>query len=461
MTRLEGHLSATLARVASVRPQEVGAALWAFAYFFCLLSSYYILRPLRDEMGVAAGVENLHLLFTATFFAMLAAMPVFGAVVARFPRRVFVPWVYRFFVLNILIFFALLTWTDSHVHVARAFFVWVSVFNLFVVTVFWSFMADLFSNAQGKRLFGFIAAGGTVGALLGPTLTATLAVPLGPVNLLLVSAVLLELAVWCVFRLLRRADDLRATAHTAVEEAPVQTAAAPAESDGKAANEAVIGGGIFAGLLHVLRNVYLLMISGHILFLTVTATFLYFMQAEIVAGAFDDPAERTRMFALIDLAVGLATLLVQIFATGRLIRRFGVATALSFTPVVTLLGFLALALSPVLVVIVAFQALRRAADFAVTNPAREILFTVVPREDKYKSKNFLDTAVFRGGDLVGAWIYRGLKGMGLDLAGVAVVAVPLAAAWMALVVFLGRKQDELARAPTPDAAGHPAARPAE
>lgn len=425
--------SETLARVVNVRPDEVRAMLWAFAYFFCLLASYYILRPLRDEMGVAGGVRNLQWMFTATFVAMLAVVPVFGALVARFPRRVFVPWVYRFFILNILLFFAALTLTGSSPWVARGFFVWVSVFNLFVVTVFWSFMADLFTSAQGKRLFGFIAAGGTTGALLGPGITAALAVPLGPVNLLLVSAVLLELAVQCVRGLLRCADAARNREGVGEEPAPV-----------RAGNDQAVGGGVLAGLAHVVRSPYLLLICLHIVLLTTTATFLYFQQAEVVSHAFTDPGERTRVFALIDLAVGLATLTVQLLATGRLITRFGVGPALACTPAVTLAGFLGLAVAPVLGVVIAFQAIRRAADFAITNPAREILFTVIPREDKYKAKNFMDTVVFRGGDAVSGWSFAGLRGLGLDLTMIAALAVPLAAGWVCLTLILGRRQERLA-----------------
>ena len=203
MTTLGERFVHLLGRAVKIRDGEIRALLWAFGYFFCLLTSYYILRPLRDEMGLRSGVENLQWLFSGTFLVMLVTAPIFGAVVSRFSRRQFIPWVYRFFVLNILIFFGLLTLGWGELHVARVFFVWVSVFNLFVVTVFWGFMADIFSNAQGKRLFGFIAAGGSAGALLGPSLTAFLALPLGPVNLLLVSAVFLELAVWCVGRLPR------------------------------------------------------------------------------------------------------------------------------------------------------------------------------------------------------------------------------------------------------------------
>ncbi len=414
---------AGLQRAVEVRDGEVRALLWSFAYFFFLLSSYYVLRPLRDEMGIQSGVENLQWLFTGTFFVMLLAVPCFGAVVARFAKSRLVPIVYRFFIANILIFYLLLNFEVARPLVAGAFFVWVSVFNLFVVSIFWSFMADLFRNEQGRRLFGFIAAGGSAGALLGPTLTAALAEPLGPVNLLLVSAGLLELTVWCIRRLLR----------------------APGLGEGHAAPaEAAIGGGMLAGVGLVARSPYLLMVCLYIVLFTTTSTFLYFEQAHIVAQASDDSAERTRLFALIDLAVGLLTLLVQCTLTGRLMTRFGLAFALGFLPVLTLIGFAALALAPTLAVLVAFQSIRRAANFAISKPAREVLFTVVTAEEKYKSKNFIDTAVYRGGDMASGWAFHGLRAIGLDLAAIAGITVPLAALWLGVAVFLGRRQNDLA-----------------
>lgn len=420
-----------LERVVNVRPDEMRALLLAFVYFFFLLSSYYILRPLRDEMGVAAGVAKLQWLFTATFLVMLAAVPVFGILVARLPRRRFLPWVYRFFLVTILIFYGLLQMEDIRVPVARVFFVWVSVFNLFVVTVFWGFMADLFRYEQGRRLFGFIAAGGTVGALAGPSITALLAVPLGPVNLLLISAVLLEAATQCALTLMRLPP-------------------AAAESPGKSGTEEAIGGGMLAGLTEVLRSPYLLMICAHVLLLSLTSTFLYFQQAAIVAGAFDNPAERTRMFALIDLSVGVATLIVQLTLTGRLLLKFGVGPALALLAIVTMAGFAAIAVAPVLAAVISFQALKRATEFALSNPARETLFTVVTREQKYKSKSFIDTAVFRGGDAVSGWVYTGLRELGLALAGIAWVAVPIAALWAVLLLRLGRMQTRLAESGNQD-----------
>ena len=461
MSRRGALLAAALERAVNVRDEEVAALLWSFAYFFCLLTGYYILRPLRDEMGIAGGVENLQWLFTGTFVAMLLAVPAFGAVVARFPRRRFVPLVYRFFILNLLIFFGLLQLDLGRIHVARAFFIWVSLFNLFVVSVFWSFMADIFRNEQARRLFGFVAAGGSLGALLGPTITASLAVPLGPVALLLVSAAFLEAAVQCIRRLLRATEGWQGrdagVARSWEGDPPTLTlprkgegsdlAQSAAHVDGHTPDRDTepIGGGVLSGITQLARSPYLLGIGVYILLYTTTSTFLYFQQANIVAAAFDDPGERTRLFAVIDLLVALITIAIQCFATGRLMPWLGVGATLAFLPLFTLLGFLALAAAPTLMVLVAFQALRRAANYAVSRPAREVLYTVVPREQKYKAKNVIDTVVYRGGDAVSGWAYWGLAtGLGLGLGAIALVAVPLAGLWLALGLRLGRTQERRA-----------------
>ena len=415
-------LHRALARVVAVRPGEARALLWSFAYFFCLLAGYYVLRPLRDEMGIAGGVRNLQWLFTATFLVMLAAVPVFGAVVARLPRKRFVPLVYHFFVANIAVFWVLLTLDIEKVLVARVFFVWISVFNLFAVSVFWSFMADLWQSEQGKRLFGFIAAGGSAGALLGPVVTVALAVPLGPVNLLIIAALLLELAVLCAHRL-----------ESAVPKAEEGGTAKPADSG-------AIGGGWLSGILMVLRSPYLAGIALWVALLSLAGTFLYFQQASIVAAASDDPAVRTRIFATIDLAIGILTILVQFLATGRLIARFGVGPAAAALPLVFALGFLALAFTPALFVVIGFQALQRATNFALSNPAREVLFTVLDREEKYKAKNVIDIVVFRGADAGSGWVFSALRGAGLELSSISLATVPVAALWLALALALGRGQ---------------------
>jgi len=423
-----------LARVVAVRPAEVRALCWSFAYFFCLLAGYYVLRPLRDEMGIAGGVPNLPWLFTATFVVMLAVVPVFGAVVAKLPRRRFIPLVYHFLVVNIAIFWLLLALDIGAVHVARVFFVWISVFNLFAVSVFWSFMADLFASEQGKRLFGFIAAGGSAGALLGPAVTVGLAVPLGPVNLLIVAALLLEAAVLCARRLESAASQLKSATG-----AP--TTVVPAGQP----DAAGLGGGWLAGIAMVLRSPYLAGIALWVSLLSLAGTFLYFQQANIVAAASDDPAVRTRIFATIDLAVGILTILVQFVATGRLIQRFGAGPAAAFLPAVFCLGFLALWLAPALWVVIAFQAAQRAANFAISNPAREVLFTVLEREEKYKAKNVIDIVVFRGGDAVSGWLFAMLRGAGLEPGAISLATVPVTAAWLALALALGRVHERRTR----------------
>ena len=428
-------LNRWLARLVAVRPGEVRALLWSFAYFFCLLAGYYVLRPLRDEMGIAGGVRNLQWLFTATFVVLLAAVPLFGAVVAKLPRRRFIPIVYHFFVVNIAIFWLLLSFDIDRQNVARVFFVWISVFNLFAVSVFWSFMADLFAAEQGKRLFGFIAAGGSAGALAGPALTIWLAAAIGPVNLLIVAAVLLEAAVLCARQLESGAPQVRTGADEAAAET---TPATQPESTG-------LGGGWLAGIAMVLRSPYLAGIALWVSLLSLAGTFLYFQQANIVAAASDDPAVRTRIFATIDLVIGILTIVVQCAATGRLITRFGVGPAAGFLPVVFCVGFAALAASPMLALVIAFQAIQRTANFAISNPAREVLFTVVKRAEKYKAKNVIDIVVFRGADAVSGWLFAALRGLGLELSAISLATVPVAAGWFILALALGRAQERRAR----------------
>src|ERR1700724_2774592 len=273
--------------------QERAAALWSFAYFFTLLASYYVLRPLRDQMEIAGGVKALPWMFTATFVALVVAQPLYGALVARLPRVRFIPIVYHFFVANLVLFWLLLTTGFATMIVARAFFVWVNVFNLFAVAVFWSLMADLFTSEQGKRLFGFIGAGGTAGGLLGPVITIGVSVPLGPTNLLIIAIVLLELAVFCVHRVERAAN----------------------ERQGPQPDERTLGGGALAALPELIRSPYLLGISAWVSLLSFGATILYFEQANIVAATVHGAGAQTRVFASIDLAVGLLTLATQVLVT--------------------------------------------------------------------------------------------------------------------------------------------------
>ncbi|MFI4986647.1 MAG: NTP/NDP exchange transporter [Alphaproteobacteria bacterium] len=423
-----------VARAVPVTPAELAALLWSFAYFFVLLAGYYVLRPLRDQMGIAGGVRNLPWMFTATFVVLLLAQPLYGALVARLPRARFIPFVYHFFVANLAVFWLLLTLHIATVEVARVFFVWVSVFSLFAVAVFWSFMADIFTSEQGKRLFGFIGAGGTAGALLGPIITIWLAVPLGPVNLLIAAAVFLEFAVLCAHRLERAA---RAGGHVP---AVPNAGRAPA---GEAA-DARIGGSAFAAIVELARSPDLLGIAAWISLLSFAGTFLYYQQANIVSATVHGGAAQTRLFAEIDLAVGLLTLATQFFATGRLLKRFGVAPAAAALPAVYVVAFTVLALVPGLTAVVFFQVIQRTMNFAISNPARQVFFTVVTREEKYKAKNFIDVVVFRGSDALYGWLFESLHAIGLQLGAIAACAVPVALGWLALAAALGRTQERRA-----------------
>src|SRR5215472_13660022 len=356
------------ARTVPATPQERATALWSSMYFFALLAGYYVLRPLRDQMGIAGGVKNLPWLFTATFITLLVAQPLYGALVARLPRARFIPIVYHFFVANLVLFWLLLTFDIEKVIIARVFFVWVSVFNLFAVAVFWSFMADLFTSEQGKRLFGFIGAGGTAGALLGPVITIWLSVPLGPVNLMIAAAIFLELAVFCVYRLERAA-----TGHI--------------QSHPGTHN---IGGSAFAALPELVRSPFLLGIAVWVALLSYAATIVYFEQAHIVSEAAKTAGQQTRIFATIDLAVSILTLATQLLVTGHLLKRVSTGIAAAALPAVYVVGFAILAWSPTLAVVMTLQVVQRWMNFAIANPARQLFFTVASREEKYKAKNLID-----------------------------------------------------------------------
>jgi ATP:ADP antiporter, AAA family len=409
-----------LARVMPATPQERAAALWSFAYFFALLAGYYVLRPLRDQMGIAGGVKNLPWLFTATFVTLLVAQPLYGALVARLPRARFIPIVYHFFAANLLVFWALLSFDVETAVVARVFFVWVSVFNLFAVAVFWSFMADLFTSEQGKRLFGFIGAGGTAGALLGPIITIWLSVPLGPVNLMIAAVIFLELAVFCVYRLERNVV-MR------------EQAQAPTES---------IGGSAFAAIPELVRSPYILGIGVWVALLSYAATIIYFEQAHIVSEAVKSAGLQTRIFASIDLAVSLLTLVTQLFITGQVLKRVGTGVAAAALPMVYIVGFAVLAVMPTLIVVVTVQVVQRWTNFAIANPARQLFFTVVTREEKYKAKNLVDVVVYRGSDALSGWIFDTLQGLGLKLGAIALCSLPVVAGWAVLSLALGREQEK-------------------
>ncbi len=427
---------AVVSRLTGTRPEEAGIVLLSAAYFFFILSAYYVLRPIRDAFGVAGGPENIPWLFTATLGGMLVAHPIFASIVSRWPRKRFVTVTYRFFMLNLLVYYLLLTGlgeSPAAIWVGRTFFVWISVFNLFVVSVFWSFMTDIYRERQSRRLFGLIGVGGTIGGIVGSSTTAFLAEAISPPTLFWLSILLLECAVFCLKGLDRRVEVRRRRVPDSDRPDLERQPADP-----------IIGGSALDGIKRVVASPYLLGICTFMLLFTIGSTFLYNIQAGIIARTFSSLEEQTSVFARIDLAVNLLTLLTQLFLTGRLIRWLGVGLTLALLPLISIAGFLALGAVPVFAVFVVFQVLRRAGNFALAVPAREVLYTVLPRRDKYKAKNFNDTFVYRAGDQVGAWSFAGFGALGLGTAAMAWSMAPVAAVWLGVALWLGRKQKELA-----------------
>ena len=393
--------------------------LWSFAYFFCVLCSYYILRPLRDEMGVTVGADALQRLFVGVFFVMLAVVPLFGWVVSRYARSQIVPIIYGFFVLNLVAFWLLFRVAEASASHASAFFVWVSVFNLIVVSLFWSVMSDAWTNDQAKRLYGFIAAGGSAGAITGPLLTHSLVSVAGPTNLLLVSAFFLAVAIGCAVGLRRHISGDR----------PSASADLPT------------GGSLLAGAQRTLQSPYLRKIALWVLLANLIGTFFYLEQARIIGETMSDRTQRVQLFARMDLVVNTLTVLGQLALTSQFLRRLGVGLSIAMLPLSATIGLVALSFAPSLAVIVAVMVVERAIAFAIANPGMRVLYTVVEPEEKYKAQNFIDTVVFRGGDAASGWLINGLaRGLGAPASVVAVVALPFAIVWLGLSILLGREQ---------------------
>ncbi len=427
-------LHALLRRAVVIRADEVRATIASFTFFFFVLSGYFVLRPIRDAVAAASGVQQLPWLFAGTLVATLAFNPLFSALVVRYPARKFVPISYQFFITNLLIFFVLMRFVSpgensaTDIWVGRVFFVWTSVLSFFCTSIFWCFMADVFRSEQAQRLFGFIGVGGTVGSIVGSSATAVFASRIGAVNLLLVSAALLQCGVITVIRF--PAVSWRVTGSQTYS------------TDGTE-NE-VIGGSVWAGVTSVLASPYLLGIALFLILYSLGSTFLYFEQSDIVGRFYASRAERTAILAQLELAAQVLTIVTQVFFTGRIIRWIGLAATLSFLPLLSVLGFGTLGVLPAFTTLAVFTVLRRASNFSLTNPAMEVLFTVVPREDKYKAKSFIETFVYRGGDQISAWTYAGLTAIGLGLAGIAFFAVPVSAIWLVLGLWLGKRQGTLA-----------------
>ncbi|MEN1940010.1 MFS transporter [Luteimonas sp. MJ246] len=402
---------------------------WAMLYFFSLLCGYYVLRPVRDAMGASSdaaavfprglialgerfGIEvgefTLQLLFTATFIAMVLLQPLYGALVSRFPRRVFLPAVYLVFIACLLGFW----WAfDSGIPGRGAvFFVWVAVFNLFAVTVFWSFMADVFDNANAKQFYGYIGAGGTIGALVGPAITRFLVGPVGVANLLLVSAGFLAVCLLCIIKLR-------------------PWALARERSHGGGIDGRAMGGSILAGLKLVWQRPLLRALAVLMFFGVGVGTLLYNEQAAIVRAAFETAEERAAFYSMLDWAINGLTIAIQLLLTRFLLQRYGIAPLLLLPALAIVLGFAALSASPLPMLVAIVQIVTRASEFSLAKPARETLYTRVDREERYKAKAVIDTAVYRGGDLTFVWVHKALATLGSSMVFLAGLGIALGMAF--------------------------------
>ena len=409
-----------LARAFNVQAHEAPAVAAGLLMFFLLFAGYFMLRPVRETLGIAGGVDKLQWLFTGTFVATLIALPVFGWLASQVRRRHILSWTFAFFTLNLLGFAAGLAIAHDDSWLGRAFYIWLSVFNLLTISLAWSVLADVFVTAQAKRLFALMAAGASVGGLVGPILGTLLVVHIDHAGLLVLSALMLAgsgiAGSW-----LQRWRDRH----------PLTTLDA-------ASRQSHLGGNPFAGATAVFKSPYLSMIALFVLLLASVSTFLYFEQARLVAESFHDRTRQTQVFGIIDIVVQCLTLLAQVFLTGRIAQRLGVGVLLVVLPLVVAAGFLALALTPVFAMFVVVMVIRRAGEYAFVRPGREMLYTVVSAEDKYKSKNFIDTVVYRGSDALSGWVKRGLDLIGDQPSLAMFIGAALALVWALTGGLLGR-----------------------
>jgi ATP:ADP antiporter, AAA family len=416
-----------LRRLVVLQEGEGPALAASFLTLLCMFSSYTILRPIRETMGVTSGVEKLPYLFIAGFVVMLLLQPLYGWLTARYPRGVFLPWVYGFFAANLIGFYCWFRLEADHTWIARCYYVWVGVFNLFVVAAFWSLMADVFTREQAGRLFGFIWAAASIGGIIGPTIDRELVSTLGTINLLPVSAALLLLSLVFMARVIRW-----------------QRQAVASAQPGAVDEDQALGGGMFAAFTQTVRSPYLLGIALFVLLMTWVSTFLYLQQQAFVAKVFTSADPRTHFFATVDLWVQGLSLFIQALLFGRLFKWVGLRPLLAFVPIVMTCGYALYALIPTFMVIVVVYAARRVLDYAITRPCRDTLFTVVSREEKYKAKSFIDTFVYRGGDALSSGLYGVLtQSFGAGNAAIGWLGAATSAVWTLLALALGRAQEQV------------------
>ena len=419
----QGKSATYLERIFGIEPTETKIVVTSFAYFFFLMASYFILRPLRDTMGTVYGVTHLQELFTGTFLVSFIAAPVFAGFASKIRLSTFLPWVYGFIAITMVVFYILFQRVANDRWVAAAFYVWLSTFNLITISVFWSLMADIFSSPQAKRLFGVIAAGGTLGTVAAPAFITFFVKTIGTNNLLLISAAGFTVCVFLV-RLL--------------ETEKRKLIASDAEAQ-KTTLERSLGGSPFDGFAILFRSRYLLMIALFLLLMTWISTVIYFQLSDLISKDFAGRAARTQAFATIDLATNSVALLIQLFGTGRFIQRFGVTAGLLLNPIIMVAAFLAVAFSPILIVLGSIQVVRRFSEYAIAKPSRDMLFTTVDQQAKYKAKNVIETVVYRFGDLTSAWLSAVILPFGV--AGLAIFGIVISVIWFPIALSLGRQYE--------------------
>lgn len=425
-------------RLVVVEPHELPVLLAAFATLFFMFACYTMMRPIRETMGIDRGAEDLPALFWGTFIAMLLVQPVYGWLTSRFPRAKFLPWVYGFFISNILAFWVWFNVQADHTWIARAYFIWVSVFTLFIVAVFWSLMADVFTREQAGRMFGFIAAGASTGGLVGPFLSGRLAVPVGTINLLLIAAVLLSMALVFMYRVI----------HWHREHG--------SDAGPRGASDKALGGSALAAFNQVVRSPYLLGIALFVFLLTWASTFMYLEQQKLVAQTFASRDARTQFFSNIDFWVQAFSLLTQLLIFARLFKRVGLTVMIVSVPILMTLGYTAYALVPTFAVAVGVMIVRRVGEYSISRPCRDTLYTVVTREEKYKAKSLIDTFIYRGGDATSGSVHKFLtEVVGFTGAGIGWLGAGVCAVWAVLSLSLGRAQQTRKGATAEPVAGAP------
>jgi AAA family ATP:ADP antiporter len=415
-----GATARMLRHITGVEPHELRAALTAFIYFFCLMASYFILRPLRDTMGTIYGVAHLQELFTGTFLLSIIVAPLFAGLASRIRLARFLPWVYGFIAITLIVFYFLFRTFANDRWIAAAFYVWVSTFNLLTISVFWSLMADVFSGAQAKRLFGFISAGGTVGTICAPAFTVQFVDTLGTNNLLLISA-----AGFSLTGLLVRVMEREKRRLLAADQGAQRTTL-----------DHRLAGNPFDGFMLLFKSRYLLMIALFLLLMTWVSTVIYFQLGDLISRDFVSRVDRTRAYASIDLASNSIAVLIQLFGTGRFLRRFGITTGLLLNPIIMVVAFLAVMTSPAFMVLASIQVLRRFSEYAIAKPSRDMLFTAVDQQARYKAKNVIDTVVYRFGDLTSSWLSAAVLPYGVT--GLAIFGIVISAVWFPIAYLLGR-----------------------